>query len=266
MYFIREPWNFADLVLDGKGNVGMGTADPVAKLHVNGYNYTYYGAYKWLAKGSIGDNPNNENLPASILASHRIIASEFNANSDERIKQDIAASDTLTDLETLNRLRIADFRYRDEIAFGTALQKGLIAQEVERVIPEAVSIHADFVPDIYSISKTAVFEDGVLTVTLDTAHGLKTGHFVRLIAESGNHDVPVVRVTDHVFTVNNWQHPVSSVFVYGKKVADFRTVNYNSIFTMGLGAIQELYRQMQSLKEEVHVTKGLVSARLTPAN
>ena len=34
MYFIREPWNHNDLVLDGQGNVGMGTPDPRAKLEI----------------------------------------------------------------------------------------------------------------------------------------------------------------------------------------------------------------------------------------
>ncbi|MCX5952094.1 MAG: hypothetical protein NTZ40_01040 [Cyanobacteria bacterium] len=36
MYFIRQPWEFTDLVLDGGGRVGIGTDNPLAKLHVLG--------------------------------------------------------------------------------------------------------------------------------------------------------------------------------------------------------------------------------------
>jgi hypothetical protein len=34
MYFIRQPWEFKDLVLDGAGNVGIGTDAPAAKLNI----------------------------------------------------------------------------------------------------------------------------------------------------------------------------------------------------------------------------------------
>lgn len=36
MYFIREPWEYKNLVLDGAGKVGIGTASPSAKLEVDG--------------------------------------------------------------------------------------------------------------------------------------------------------------------------------------------------------------------------------------
>jgi hypothetical protein len=34
MYFIREPWEHQDLVLDGKGNIGIGSPAPQAKLNI----------------------------------------------------------------------------------------------------------------------------------------------------------------------------------------------------------------------------------------
>jgi microcystin-dependent protein len=34
MYFVREPWENEDLVLDGKGNIGMGCIDPQGKLNI----------------------------------------------------------------------------------------------------------------------------------------------------------------------------------------------------------------------------------------
>jgi hypothetical protein len=34
MYFIREPWEHEDLVLDGKGNIGIGSSVPQAKLNI----------------------------------------------------------------------------------------------------------------------------------------------------------------------------------------------------------------------------------------
>ena len=40
-----------------------------------------------------------------------------------------------------------------------------------------------------------------------------------------------------------------SVFVFGKQVSDFRTVDYDHVFATGISAIQEMDRQVQALKK-----------------
>jgi hypothetical protein len=46
MYFIREPWEHQDLVLDGKGNIGIGSSAPEAKLNIREITGTLASATK----------------------------------------------------------------------------------------------------------------------------------------------------------------------------------------------------------------------------
>jgi hypothetical protein len=46
MYFIREPWEHQDLVLDGKGNIGIGSSVPEAKLNIREITGTLASATK----------------------------------------------------------------------------------------------------------------------------------------------------------------------------------------------------------------------------
>ena len=59
MYFIRQPWEYTDLVLDGSGKVGIGTADPQAKLHVLGDLLVKGAVVRSIWAGS-GNGPNEE--------------------------------------------------------------------------------------------------------------------------------------------------------------------------------------------------------------
>jgi hypothetical protein len=58
MYFIRQPWEASDLVLDGAGNVGIGTDNPDATLevmgaaHING-GTSYANKQGFMANGSL---------------------------------------------------------------------------------------------------------------------------------------------------------------------------------------------------------------------
>jgi hypothetical protein len=59
MYFIRQPWEHTDLVLDGGGRVGIGTENPLAKLHVLGDLLVKGAVVRSIWAGS-GNGPNEE--------------------------------------------------------------------------------------------------------------------------------------------------------------------------------------------------------------
>ena len=46
------------------------------------------------------------------------------------------------------------------------------------------------------------------------------------------------------------------VFVYGKKVNDVRSVDYQQIFSLGISAVQQLSKQADELKSENELLKS----------
>lgn len=93
--------------INGSGNVGIGTQSPSEKLHIAG----------------------------------AALATQWKTSSDSRLKQDITPIDNA--LEKVSALRGVTFKWRTKefpdrgLAEGTKV--GLIAQEVEKVLPELVS-------------------------------------------------------------------------------------------------------------------------------
>jgi hypothetical protein len=241
--------------------VGIGTTSPLVPLDVFGYGLIHSNSYGYLnASGATGgyNNPAGDFWPYSIRASERIMALEFNAASDRRIKDIMGQSDGPEDLQIIQKLRVTDYRMKDRVANGDTPCKGFIAQEVETVIPEAVTKSRQFVPDIYAAASGAKFDPAAKTVAvkLAKAHGLKTGDRVRLMTEAGKMDLPISSVpSEQEFVAANCQKDPKQVFVFGKEVSDFRTLNYDRIFTTGISAMQELARRVTTL--EAHEAERL---------
>jgi len=232
----------ADLVLDGSNDcVGIGTGFPTkAKVEISGSQATSL-SYGFLnSSGGTGTASGSNGY--SLYASDRIAAVEFNAFSDARIKDIQSTSDGAEDLQTLLGIEVTDYTYRDTIAKGDRPQKKVIAQQVEQVYPQAVSQSTDEVPDIY---QQAVVEDG--WVQLDT--DLKVGERVKLIGEKQQGVYAVMEVRDGAFRTG-FQPKGEKVFVYGREVDDFRTVDYEAIAMLNVSATQEIYRELTQLKGE----------------
>jgi hypothetical protein len=169
------------------------------------------------------------------------------SSSDARIKNIQGRSDSSRDLDTLVQIEVTDYRYKDVIGKGNFTQKKVIAQQVEKVYPQAVNHQTDSVPDIY---KTAPTKDGWVKLATD----LKKGERVKLITGKDEGSVhEVLEVTKDKF-LTGFRPEGDQVFVYGREVNDFRTVDYDAIAMLNVSATQQLKREkdaeIQTLRDE----------------
>ena len=229
------------------GRVGIGTNSPIAPLHVETNNSATYGDFTFYAKNQYTNTPNNPTSccggtvnNVAIHSNGRVMATEFDAFSDARIKEFKGISNSHEDLETLLSIEIADYRMKDK-AKDMKPYKKVIAQQVEEVYPIAVSKITDVVPDIYAVSK---IENGRVNLVTD----VKVGDKVKLIFEDGAKMATVTSTYDQGFNVD--LEVSSDVFVYGREVSDFRTVDYEAIAMLNVSATQELFKLISALQNE----------------
>lgn len=228
------------------GIIGFGT-NPTYPIDVQ----TYYtvgttGAYGYVnSSGSGGYYGGATNIGYSINAAGRIKCSEFNLFSDSRIKTHSVTVNIQEALQKIGQLRVVRYRYMDTVSKGNSPKYGLIAQEAEHVLPDVVHKNLDFIPSIYA-KATSIRVDsakGELTVTMHKAHGLKKGDLVRVIGKTSQKETlgeaAVARIiSPQVFVLKDWKEQVETLFVYGKQVQDFRVIDYDQVFSVGVGAIQ----------------------------
>ncbi len=260
------------LVLGGTGPnsvfVGIGTTAPAVPLDI-GTSLPFFISFSTYFDGSTGNGPlqlgSNSGGTVSVRASGAFLSTGFGSNggfyvtSDERIKRKVGASNSSNDLSTLMKLRVIDYKYIDSLNYKNTPVKGVFAQEVEKVYPQAISKQTNWIPNIYALANHVEFDDAkqTLRVTMAKSHNLAVGDKVKLISSAGGEKPSVVSAVDgNSFTVSNWTEKSEKIFVYGKEVNDFRIVDYDRLFTLNLSATQELVKMLDEQKKMIDELKA----------
>lgn len=236
--------------------VGIGTTTPSCPLNVVGSN-TQFGSWAFYARsgsstttGYAGGTSGN----FSIIASDRIQATEFNAVSDERIKNIQSRMDSKNALEKVNQLQVTNYTYKDWLQKGTAIKTGFIAQEVEKIIPSAVNQATNFIPNIMQVPHAFCVDTLKNTISVNLAKPIhiKKDEKIRLYNNSTSIESEAIVIDDYNFEIII---PASlktdDLFVYGTQVTDFRSVDYDQIHTLSVAAIQELSKENELLKQKI---------------
>ena len=222
-----------------QGYVGIANTDPLAPLHVSGSSANSFTLEAYLDAGGVANTSEARNdLEHSIIADHRIRAATFDVASDARTKSNLHPSDAAADLATLLRVQITDYTFKDKVAAGKGPQKKVIAQQVEAVYPQAITKGAGIVPDIY---QPASMVDGWVVLATD----LKKGERVKIFRKGGEGIHEVLEVGQGRFRAD-FKPEGSDVFVYGREVKDFRSVDYDALSMLNVSATQELARRVQA--------------------
>jgi Chaperone of endosialidase/Head domain of trimeric autotransporter adhesin len=259
------------IIRKDNSRVGIGVENPLAPLHVANFGYVSTGqGHFFYYNTGLSTNPSyTANL--GILADEGIVSKTYVGSainvvtSDSRIKKDFSLSNNSEDLERLKKIQITNYRMKDVATWGTQTFKKVIAQQVEEVYPEVISKTKSVIPDIYALAESVVYDaqNKKLNVSLSKDYGIKIGDKIELVhPEKGKIQAEVVEVSGKSFTVKNWDYATDKIFVFGREVNDFRSVDYEALSMLGISAIQALAKEVEGLKKENIQLKSDFNKRL----
>jgi molybdopterin converting factor small subunit len=261
-----------NLVIDSKGYIGIGKNTPEYPLDIGidlkhsiqfpRFIALYNNADKLLSE-TTGKAPKEDlkqglnelsehwkTNTISIQATGAVKASGYFATSDQRVKTAIQTLPTSNALEKINGLRGTQYRFLED-SVGS-VKTGFIAQEVEAILPEAVDHSSGFIPNIFAPSKNIILKEKQLKIFLEKDHHLSDGDEVRIITPRQTIETTVQVDSQTAFSIS-WleeNQEIDQVFVYGKKVDDFRSIDFQQLFALGIGGIQELTKRQENLRSE----------------
>jgi hypothetical protein len=247
--------NNADrMCISNTGFVGIGVF-PNYPLHVSG-SANYSGGFAFYAGSGSGTNTGTatNNTNTTIYASGRMVAVEFNAFSDNRIKKNISDINDISALNTLRLIQPKQYNYIDTLNKTSNPVLGFIAQQVSEVLDYSVNIITDYIPNIFQTSIKSLSEnnDTILSFNNSINYDSNGTGKVKLINENDKIIYVTIKnkINNYSFSINETLDNIE-YFIYGEEVNNYHSLNKDSIFTITTAAVQEIDRIVIEQKNKI---------------
>ena len=310
----RAPFFRGNMIIAGGGIVvGSQTiAQPQAPLHVFGYtlnNITGTGRY-WNRDGNTGTYPigGSTNQAMSIVAEQDIWIKGMSlwVTSDQRIKKNIVNLNADKMMNIFRNLRPISFDYIDPMKNSNKKHFGFIAQEVNEVLPEGITLNTDVIPNNMmkggitkpsETDETPCFtlkpDDTDITLQylllttdkplkFDTANiysSTDTYKFKVYCGKEWAKEQEIYIRSEYNVTDDKYTYVIGmkkeaydvvitepTLFVYGQYVYDLHILEHDTIYTVATAALQEVDRQQQADKARIAELEAKVSEQQSLIN
>ncbi|WP_104736404.1 tail fiber domain-containing protein [Hanstruepera ponticola] len=240
------------------GNVGIGTTTPSYPLHVTSFINGLNSAPAYYLNASVGYGANGSGWTYSIAASRAMFSSlGFATGSDERIKNIVGISDSKEDLKSLMNIEITDYSFKDYKMKGDMVSKKVIAQQVKEVLPNAVNLSTEFIPNVYQLAAVKQLNNGNMSLQFSKSISLSKGDTIKLVTKD-NIEVlaEVLKVSEKSLVIKKTINDFGNqIFVFGSQVEDFHSVDYDAISMLNVSATQEQQKRIEQQQKEIEALK-----------
>ena len=189
-------------------------------------------------------------------------------SSDERLKEDIEIVNDDEALVAVRNLEVKKYHYKDKTKRRPLKSIGFIAQDVMKVCPNAVSLKSGFIPDemreledmtwvgndLYLDLPMKEHDTGVVSFYVVDKYDADNKDIEESELGEGDrqHEKQIkVQYTLEGDAYYSFKKQYDTVFVYGREITNFHTIDKQQLFALNFSATQELDRKATAQDEKI---------------
>lgn len=193
---------------------------------------------------SYGSSNQNFTKNISIYCEEMYMGKGLYAFSDERIKNNFENPDNSLLLQKIEDINLQKYEYIDKLTNGSGKIYGFKAQDIKNEIENSVTLSTGIIPNYFDMCQVVDKK-----IKVKDNHELVVGDKIR-IYDDNMKETKITNIENNLLTVEE-DIDGNEVFLYGKEVDDFHSLNWDVINGVHIGATKELIRRLKDTESKV---------------